>query len=449
MNADISKLLQLEHNCKSCQNLSSLHYIIVNETRELVDYEQAAILGYKFGSTFSVLALSDMSTLDSTSLHITFLEKLTNHLVKMYPENQKPYVVDIAKDLTKSLLEDLMEYSPPNILWLPLKIFRNNVEIEYHLVLFKIKKFDQKEIEVLEYVASSYKYFLFAMRECSFTSKLTFLKYKRKYFLATLVFIAGAMFYPVKMNVVAPFEVEAQNPYIVTSGIDGVVEKVLIEPNQKISKNTLLVKLEDIDHQNNVEIAKKKLEAAQAELYSVKQASFYEREKLSHVPTLQKDILLKESELNFALDQLAKTKIYSSKDGIAIIDNPISFKGKPIATGEKIMMIADGNDLQIKIMVPVNDALFLQESAEINLTFDNRVLQVWDAKVRNISYNPQLTPENILSYRVTADFADITQYQDKIQIGLRGTAKIYSQEVTLFFYLFRKPITSLRQSGIW
>ena len=31
------------------------------------------------------------------------------------------------------------------------------------------------------------------------------------------------------------------------------------------------------------------------------------------------------------------------------------------------------------------------------------------------------------------------------RIGLRGTAKVYGSKVSLFYYLFRKPITFMRQ----
>lgn len=451
MTADISKLLQLEHNCKNCENEKALNFIIVNETRQLVDYDQAVLLGYEFSSKLKVLAISDMAVLDSTSLHLSFVEDLANHLInqKQIASATKSYEVNITNDLNQTLQEELREFSPPNILWIPMKISKNNIELEYYLILFKVYPFEQKEIEVLDYIASSYKFFLFAMRKCSFGSKLSTFKFKSKYLLLVAALIVAAMFYPIKMNVVAPFEIEAKNPFIVTSPIDAIVDEIKVEQNQQVSKNILLVQLEDIDLKNSVDIAAKKLEAARAQLYSAKQASFFEREKLSQIPGLQKEIMLKQSELSFAVSQLKKTKIYASKDGIAIIENPNSFKGKPVSTGEKIMLIADSNDIQIKIMVPVSDALFLQESADVKLTFDNKVLDEWDAKIKNISYNPELTEQNILSYKVTANFNDLTQHKDVVQIGLRGTAKIYSKDVTLFFYLFRKPITYLRQTGIW
>ena len=100
-------------------------------------------------------------------------------------------------------------------------------------------------------------------------------------------------------------------------------------------------------------------------------------------------------------------------------------------------------------MLPVSDAIFLEENAIVKAFFDNDPTNSWKAKVKYISYKPELTEQNILSYRIIADFDDIKENGYIPSIGLRGTAKIYSKKVTLFFYLFRKPITSVRQWIGW
>ena len=71
------------------------------------------------------------------------------------------------------------------------------------------------------------------------------------------------------------------------------------------------------------------------------------------------------------------------------------------------------------------------------------------SELKYISYKPELTEENVLSYKIIANFDDIKENSYIPSIGLRGTAKIYSKKVSLFFYLFRKPITSIRQWIGW
>jgi len=48
-----------------------------------------------------------------------------------------------------------------------------------------------------------------------------------------------------------------------------------------------------------------------------------------------------------------------------------------------------------------------------------------------------------LAYKVVASLTE--NLENKPRIGLRGTARIYGDEVTIFYYLFRTPINILRQ----
>ena len=91
----------------------------------------------------------------------------------------------------------------------------------------------------------------------------------------------------------------------------------------------------------------------------------------------------------------------------------------------------------------------LEENAIVKAFFDNDPTNSWKAKVKYISYKPELTEQNVLSYKIIAQFDDINENGYIPSIGLRGTAKIYSKQVSLFFYLFRKPITATRQWIGW
>lgn len=448
MSNDISKLIQLEHNLRNCETVNELFYSMVNQTREIVPYEQGILLGINLRSKLKVEAISDIVSIDSTSPYVQFMEDLANHLVKTL-DDKSTQVIDINEHLTKELKQQLHEYAPSNIVWIPLKIFKNNIEIEFYLILFKNVLFEQKEIELLNYLSNSYKYFLFAMRKCSFSTNLKNMKFNNKYFKYAIIAIFLLMFLPVRMSVIAPCEIQAKDPYVVTSALEGVINEIKINSNDYVKKDELIVKIEDIDLKNSYEIAQKKLDTVKAELHSARQAGFYDVDKKNQISKLENEVKLKEAELSYAKSLLEKANIYSKSEGIAIINNPNEWKGKPVVTGERILLIANPKSVEIKIMLSVTDALFLKNEADVKLFLDNKIFESWDAKVTHISYKPELTPENIMSYKIIADFDKSKIGADIPKIGLRGTAKIYSEKVSLFFYLFRKPITSLRQMLAW
>jgi len=449
LNNDLSKLLQLEYNCKNCENEIELYYILVNQTRSLVDYEQAVLLTTTLNSKLSTIAISDMTNVDSTSPYVQFVNEFTNFYVSQNLENiDDVHIVD-KLILNESLQRQLKKYSPENIVWIPLKTIKNNVEVVFYLVLFRIKNFEKKEIEIIKHISSSYKYFLFSVRKCGIKTLLENMKFKSKYLKYALILIVLIMFIPVRMSVLSPFEVQAKNPFVVTSPLEGAVDKIKVEPNEFINENQLLVKIKDTDLKNSYEVAKRKLDTSKAQLHTMKQLGFYDADKKAEIKRLESEVKLKQAELDFAKSQLEKTNIYSESSGIAIIKNPNEWEGKPIVTGERIFLIAKKEEIELKIMLPVSDALFLEENRDVKIFIDNKIFESWDAKVSHISYEPELTPEGILSYKIIADFKDLKQNDEIPKIGLRGTAKIYSYKVSLFFYLFRKPITGLRQLIGW
>lgn len=445
---NISKLLQLEHNCRNCESIKELYYQIVNETRSLVNYSQAVLLTVDFSGKYKVVGISDISVVDSTSPYVQWIENIIIDL-NNNEKSKDIFAVDTKTDLKQIDFKSMHEFSPSNILFIPLKSIKENREINYILLLFKEEKWLEKDILILKHLSSSLAYFLFAMRSTGISQIFKKISLKNKYLKISIFLLIILMFLPVRLSVLAPLEVEAKNPYVVTSPLNAVIEEVKVFPNDKIEKEQLLVKFDDVDFNNNYLVAKRTLDVANAQLHTVKQSSFFDATQKSQISQLESQVKLKEAELNFAQEQLGKTKIYAKEDGIAIINNPNDWKGKPVTTGERVFLIAKPQSIELKIMLPVSEAIFLEENALIKAFFDNDPTNSWSGKVKYISYKPELTEQNVLSYKITADFDDIKENGYIPSIGLRGTAKIYSKKVTLFFYLFRKPITAVRQWIGW
>lgn len=448
MESNISKLLQLEYNCRSCENLKELYFQIVNETRNVIPYSKGVLLTLDLKGKYKVVSISDTSVVDSTSPYVQWIESVVEDL-NSKSKSKELFVVDAKTDLKEINYKSLLEYAPENIVYAPLNSTKENSDINYIFLLFKQTPWLENEILMLKHISSSLAYFLFAMRSCGILQTIKKISLKNRYFKITLVLLFLLMFLPVRLSVLAPLEVDAKNPYVVTSPINGVIEEVKVFPNDKVSKDQQIVQFDDVDFNNNFLVAKRTLEVAKAELFTASQSSFLDPKQKSQISQLENQVQLKEAELEYAEDQLEKTKIFAKEEGVAIINNPNDWKGKPVTTGERVFLIANPNSIEIKIMLPVSDAIFLEEDAIVKAFFDNDPTNSWDAKVKYISFKPELTEQNILSYRIIADFKDIKENGYLPSIGLRGTAKIYSKNVSLFFYLFRKPITATRQWIGW
>ena len=137
--------------------------------------------------------------------------------------------------------------------------------------------------------------------------------------------------------------------------------------------------------------------------------------------------------------------LLSDRDGVAVVDDPQAWKGRPVRVGERILSIADPTKVEITVMVPVKDAIVLEPGNEVRLFLDTNPLHSLRGSVQYVVYESTLNGE-WPAYKVTAS---LDSAEAAPRIGLRGTARIYGEDTTLFYYLLRRPITVARQWLGW
>ena len=99
-NIKIAKLIGLEKKTREAKTEDELNFVIVNETRQLVDYISSFLLLKSSSNNFSVKATSDLATVDRTSPLISYLEKIINH--KDHRDTKDIQTIDLEKT-SKSL----------------------------------------------------------------------------------------------------------------------------------------------------------------------------------------------------------------------------------------------------------------------------------------------------------------------------------------------------------
>jgi hypothetical protein len=84
----------------------------------------------------------------------------------------------------------------------------------------------------------------------------------------------------------------------------------------------------------------------------------------------------------------------------------------------------------------------LEPGAAVELFLDNAPLAPLAARLVTASYESEITPAGVLSYRLTAT---VLPGPALPRIGLQGIARVSGRPVPLALYLFRRPLTALRQ----
>ena len=436
-NIKIARLISLEKKTREAKSKDELNFIVVNETREIIDYTTSFLLLKSATDKFHINAISDIASIDRTAPLVTFVESVINHKTKKdLKEIESIDLEQFSKKIKKQKPKNIPQY----LLCIP--IFSPQRGLQGYLLLARNKNFNDNENELVQHLSRTYGHayntFLTNFSIKNFFKK-NFTGKKRWITISVIILI---FLFPVRMTSTAPVEVVAKNPFLITSPFDGVVKKIIANNNDQTKPGDLLVLLEDIDLSNEFNLAKQSLQVAEKELLRTRQSSFTDNEQKSRLAELVAQVDLKRVELKSAERKLKNSKIYSEKKGVVIVDRKSDWQGKPVAVGEKILTIADPNNIEFLIWLPVKDSIVINQDANTNIFLDINPMSSYKGNIIRSTYEPELSPEEVLSYKLISSFKG---NRDTPRIGLRGTAKVYGNRTILFYYLFRKPITFIRQ----
>lgn len=435
----VSKLLQLESMARAATSADALRFLIVNETRRLLSYRQA----YLFASQHPIqrdcklVCVSSVAVIESHAPFATWLEKLVNTLF----DNESiaaQRVIDKAQ-CPENLKEGWDEFSLPFALWTPLKL--PDGTFIGGLLVTRETPWQDNELPLFKRLAETYAHALVAIssrRKIYHRPKsLTFAVW------IIVLFLLAVFIKPMRLSALAPAEITAKEPAVVSAPMDGVVADIKFSPNTYISKGETLFLLEDTNLRNEYNVVKKTLDVAEAEYRKASQDAFRDNKSKAQISLLKAQVELNRTKLEYAGELLDKINVVAEKTGLLIFTNKSDWIGKPVQVGERVMEIADPEKIQLKINLAVDDAIVLQEGADVDVFLDTDPLKPVKAKVITTSYMAERYNQDTLAYRVYADFVDIDS--KKLRIGSQGTAKIHGERVSVFFYLFRRPISYVRQ----
>ena len=248
--------------------------------------------------------------------------------------------------------------------------------------------------------------------------------------------------WPVPMTALAPMEVAPRDAFVVAAPIDGVIEDILVTPNQSVAEGEPLVRYVDTATRNQLEIAERDLAVAEAKLRQAMQMAFADERAKRDLAQARSEIALKRAEREFAREIAGKSVIVAPRAGVVIYADRKDWIGKPVSTGQKILDLADVGQVELRAHLPVADILDLQPGARVRAFLDGDPLRPVEARLDFVSYQARPIEGLGLGYRVQAQFAP---GQALPRAGARGTAQLFAGQAPLALHLFRRPLVWARQ----
>ncbi|MBV4502618.1 efflux RND transporter periplasmic adaptor subunit [Pseudomonas shirazensis] len=417
--------LGLQRQARQAATAEQLGFTMVNDGQALFGFRHAALL-----IAGKVQALTGISVVEANAPFVAFVERAA---ARLHSRGAEAGPVD-PTELDEQTVGEWQALSAAHACWLPL----NDREGETFggLWLAREQSFSEAELTLLGQLAETYAHAWLALRP----GKPWRLRWPRRRIAMVLGAALLMLLVPVRQAVLAPAEVVPLGGRVVAAPLDGVVAEIRVKPNQRVEAGELLVRLDATTLKAQADVAERSLGVAEAELKASTQRAFSDAQSNARLDLLAARVEQKRAELDYARQLLARSEIRAERAGIAVFADAERWTGKPVQTGERLMQIADPNQAQLRMELPVGDAIALQPGAEVALFLDSDPLQRHVASLERAAYEAQLTAAGQLAYRLDASFTEPPP-----RIGLRGTAKLYGARAPLVYYLLRKPLAALRQ----
>jgi len=430
-------LLGVQRALRHAPNLSVLRFTLVSEPRRLLDYRQALLLERGVSGRLRAAAVSNVAVLEPNSPFIVFVEGWLGRLDRAGALSKATPLS--AESTTDDERDEWGEWIAEHALWQPLAT--PSGDSLGGLLLVRPKPWESIESVLLEEIADAGAHAWQALQRPR--RRLLELGTRRRWVIGATLALLALLCFPVRLSAIAPAEVVARDPLVVAAPIDGVIREVHVKPNASVTRGQLLWSFEDAELRANHAIDERAVSAAAAELHRANQQAFADPRGRAEVALLQARLALRREQSEYSAYRLDQVEIRAPSDGIVIFDDPNQWRGRPVSTGERVMLLATPRDAELLIHLPVADAIHLEPDAPARLFLDVQPLDPVEATLERASYAPVVTPSGVLAYRVVARFSSGAKPP---RIGLQGSAKLWGDRVPLWLLLFRRPLSALRQT---
>jgi phosphotransferase system IIA component len=434
----LSTLVQLLKRARRAATAQELGFVMVNETHALLPYRQAALWQRNARGAGKVLAVSGAALVERNAPFMLWLNPVFAKLDDDDNNNARP--VD-AGSLGGMLGEAWREWLPAHGLLVPLRV--EGEPPLGTLLLARDQPWSDGDVHLISELAEGYVYAWQRFRGRRRRSLLAALFVRGRILkLALAAALAAILSLPVTLSALAPAEVVALQPTIVRAPLEGVVDHFEVQPNDHVEAGQLLLTLDPRAIENKLDVANKALAVAEAEYRQAAQQAVFDDKSRALMAVLKGRADQRRADVTYNQSLLDRVKVTATRSGLALYDDPNAWIGKPVAIGERLLEIADPAQAEIEIWLPVADAITLQTGADVDFFLNISPESPLHATLRQSSYEATQSPAGLLGYRLKAKLSDAAHPP---RIGLKGTAKVYGERVSLFYYLLRRPLAAARQ----
>ncbi|MDF2577172.1 MAG: hypothetical protein K0S74_656 [Chlamydiales bacterium] len=424
---------QLSLQAYRSQSLEALIFQIVNDTYHAISYNRAMLWKYE-DKQFVLLGISGQTQISKKSPLIDQTQLLMSHLKEL----EKPQILskDSFKEQVHTIWHKLSADSlQPEICWFPI-IQDKQLIGGLWLERWHKEEWLNYELEMLGFITAAY-----AAAWDKYRNKFNWKKVFRFWGFYLGIMLLGSFIIHVPLRIVAPCEVVSKDPVAISATLDGTIAQLEVKPGQLVKKGDLLYSYNPEIPLQNLKSFRKQVEVSQAELDRAVSLAFTHNRGLAEIEELSLRLRKEKIALETAEYQAKHLQGFAPKDGIVMLDDPEKWRGSPVTIGEKILQIADPSETKVRMWIPESDNIVLNQNKPIKVFLNVSPNRSFTAQLKYIASYTHVNDKGMPCFTSEANWIE---EEENLKLGLKGSAILYGEDVSLFYWLVRRPWTALR-----
>ena len=434
--ASLVELLRIEGQARNTASTQELAILIANETRKLTRARQIFVFEQRASGPMTIQAATGLPVVDRTVPLIQCLERAVSRL-------SDDAGLDRCRDFTLATYaaddQTSQTYPLQQVLWFPVK-YKSGALVA-GVLMAREDAWSSNDQAIADRLSLTYAQAWYWLATSKKSGRGFAIAPKRA--VAASVIVLGLSFFPVSMTTLAPLVLAPRNQLVVTAPLDGVIQDIPLQSNEAVKVGQMIVHFNDTALRSRLAVAEREVEVADARVKKTMLIAINDMSGRHELAIAKAELNVKTAERDYARDVLGRATVTADQPGIAILGDKRDLVGKPVVTGEKILEIASADQVELHVDVPVSDAIILKPDARVKAYLDSDPLRPLEAKIIRADYQAKIQDAGVLAFRVVAELDGTVK--DLPRLGTRGTAQIFGERVPLIYFLFRRPLTSMRQ----
>lgn len=411
-----------------CRTQQSLTFLILNDSVQIIKYDRAVLWKYPNPDALpELLGVSGHAHINKKSE----IAKQWLNCIQSIPNPKVPQILSLSTPIPAP--------SPqvaPSVAWIPVFTEDNKLNLGIWLERWT-GKWHPDELEILNFLSKGY-----GVAWESYERRFSLSKLIDKKILAIAgIALLALLVIRVPLRISAPCEVIANEPYLITAPLEGIIDTMEVVPGQLVKKDEVLFEYDKRVPTEELRVAQKEVQIAKSQLQSANSQSYKDQHLLSDLGVLSLKLKKEEIQLNLAKYRVSQLTVKAPYDGVVMFDNPEDWQGRSVKVGEKVMTLSDPTKTKVQIWIPESDNIDLSATKAIRVFLNVYPDKSYDATINYISSYTTLNDKSVPSFVAEARW---DKPENGTKLGWKGTAILYGDNVSIFYWIVRKPWAYIR-----